>query len=56
LIINLNIETSLKRNDILPVILETLKNNIKESIDETIGAVKTENVEITVDKIKRLRD
>ena len=54
--INLSVETTMNKNDILPIILETLKNNIKESIDESIGVVKTENIEITVEKIKRLRD
>jgi len=54
--INLSVETTMNKNDILPVILETLKNNIKDSIDETIGVVKTENIEITIEKIKRLRD
>ncbi|MBP7653969.1 hypothetical protein KA977_11140 [Candidatus Dependentiae bacterium] len=56
LVINLNVEITMNKNDMLPIILETLKNNIKESIDETIGVVKTEDVEINVEKIKRLRD
>ncbi|HON56648.1 MAG TPA: hypothetical protein PLJ38_06475, partial [bacterium] len=55
LVITLNVETTLKKSDLLPLIFDTLKSNIKESIENTVCIAKPETIEIIVDKLKRLQ-
>lgn len=54
LFIVLKIETSSVKSDMLPAILETLKTNIKEGVNETICITKVGEVEVIVERIKKV--
>ena len=53
-IINLNIDTTLKNEDLLPEIIFIMKSNIIEQVNKLIGIAEIESVEVVIDKIKRL--
>ncbi len=54
LYIVLNVETTLLKADFLPIILDTLKTNIKDSINETVCVIKADEVEIIIERIKKV--
>jgi len=55
LVIDIEINTNLKKDDILPTIIETMKSNIIESINNTVAITKTDSVNIKIEKIKRIQ-
>ena len=54
LFIVLKIETTMVKSDMLPAILDTLKTNIKDGINETICITKIGEVEVIVERIKKV--